>query len=433
MQADDNPPRGLKNRFDIFLEQAETLSEKCRAAQQHLLTTQWQEIGVSGPKILRKFTHTETSALLGISKTFLDKFIADNALNDCPSGAKTGNNRREFALADILKIRTMMYENSKDGKYRRWRDKSKGEQLLTIAVGNFKGGSGKTTTTLTLAQYMALQGYHVLVVDLDSQASATSTFGILPDDYYDHEYTIMPYLRGEKPLSGTVKTTHWPNIDIIPANLSLHEFEAASFSTWKSKGDSTLYSLLRDGLKDPVIQDTYDVVLIDCPPSLGNLTTNAMYAANGILITMPPRMFDFASTGQFLKMTHEVFTVYSQDLDYEAPDLYFAKMLLTNVMARKSATGQRQMTTWANMTFGEMVMAAVFPNSNATDVISNRKQTLYEIPLGNIEGVSRQTHKSAIESCNEIGEEFLSYLTSAWKEQHIGEPSQLTLDEVSNG
>jgi chromosome partitioning protein len=91
-----------------------------------------------------------------------------------------------------------------------------------VAVANFKDGVAKTTTAVLLARYLTLRGYRVLSVDLDSQASQTSLFGLQPDTDVEPEETLYPVFRGETDsLDKCIRPTYWPRLDIVSANLSL--------------------------------------------------------------------------------------------------------------------------------------------------------------------------------------------------------------------
>ena len=97
--------------------------------------------------------------------------------------------------------------------------------LQVVAVVNFKGGSGKTTTTAHLAQYLALTGHRVLAIDLDPQASLSSLHGFQPElDQTKSIYDAIRYDDEKVPLSQLIKPTNFPGLDIIPANLELQEY-----------------------------------------------------------------------------------------------------------------------------------------------------------------------------------------------------------------
>lgn len=147
--------------------------------------------------------------------------------------------------------------------------------MISVAVVNQKGGVGKTTTTLGLASACAAAGRRVLVVDLDPQANATAGLGVLAPDF-----TMADVLHSASAgsLAGAIVPTDWERVDAVAADLALAERES----------DTTLGSefALRESMAGPVLD--YDVVLIDCPPSIGRLTQNALIAATHALIVTEP-------------------------------------------------------------------------------------------------------------------------------------------------
>lgn len=179
---------------------------------------------------------------------------------------------------------------------------------ITTAVYNFKGGVGKTTTAVNIAQYAAIQGFKVLVIDMDSQASASALFGIIGDVDIDEDDTVLPYtLYSEhSSLDYAIKETHFDNLHIIPAtqHLSSSEFQAVSqISSGTSEEALEYFQRLKDGID--TVKHKYDFVFVDAPPSLGIIGLQTLLSVDNIVIPCPPRMLDFVSTRQFLEIATE--------------------------------------------------------------------------------------------------------------------------------
>ena len=143
----------------------------------------------------------------------------------------------------------------------------------TIAICNQKGGTGKTTTAVNLAAALALSGKRVLIVDIDPQGNATSGLGI---DKHALKHSIYHILVNNLAVEDIIRPTEIKNLSIIPSNLELTgaEIELVGFVARESRLKNSLIS----------IKDQFDFILIDCPPSLGLLTLNAMMAADSVLI-----------------------------------------------------------------------------------------------------------------------------------------------------
>ena len=145
--------------------------------------------------------------------------------------------------------------------------------VKVIAVANQKGGVGKTTTAVNLAACLAKEGRKVLLIDSDPQGNATSGLGF---DKRDVKKCIYDALINEVPMADTLKHTAYENLDVIPATIQLAGAEIELVSLMNREGR------LKNALER--IKHEYDYVIIDCPPSLGLLTINALTAASSVMI-----------------------------------------------------------------------------------------------------------------------------------------------------
>ena len=147
---------------------------------------------------------------------------------------------------------------------------------------NFKGGSGKTTTACHLAQHLALTGHRVLAIDLDPQASLSALQRHPTElDQNPSLYEALRYDDGKKRISEVIRSTNFPGLDIVPANLELqeYEYETPLAAVNRSSPDGRMFfTRITDALKE--VDDRYDVIVIDCPPQLGYLTVTALTASD---------------------------------------------------------------------------------------------------------------------------------------------------------
>jgi chromosome partitioning protein len=308
------------------------LAEACAKGRADLVGRGLDE---RGAKTLRRFSTWEiTRYLIPVAQAHFRRVLRQNP--DLPQGAtETEGGAKWFTLDEVLRLRAhFAAEGSKAKDYRPYRPE--GLPAKIVAVANFKGGVGKTSTAAHLAMSAALDGYRVLVVDLDSQGSMTSIFGGRIEDEWQTAFPLLgrhyaEYLRrenqarqgrGETPQNldetldealsvsagDLIQETHWPNIDLIGAQLDLYwaEFQ---IPVWRMQGRGwKLWDALGDRLEADGVLNDYDVVILDTPPALGYLTINALAAADILLVPLGASFLEFDSTGRFFDMLHATFS-----------------------------------------------------------------------------------------------------------------------------
>lgn len=248
-------------------------------------------------------------------------------------------------------------------------------QAITIAVANFKGGVSKTTTAMTLAQGLSLRGHKVLAIDLDPQGSLTTLFGILPQTEVAEDMTALPLLRGEHvAIDHAVRQTYWDGIDLVTAAPTLFAAEFAIPSQHGQPSRTNFWSVLSRGLIGA--RTSYDVIVIDTPPALSYLTINALMAADGIVVPVPPTALDFSSLVHFW----QIFADFRNNADFarDGGKAYaFVQVLLSRVDQSDVATpAVRQ---WIEAAYGEFLMSAEVPKSTVASAMAASFGTAYDI------------------------------------------------------
>jgi chromosome partitioning protein len=180
---------------------------------------------------------------------------------------------------------------------------SAGRAAWVVAVANQTGGVAKTTTVASLGAAFAERGERVLLVDLDAQACLTFSLGVDPDTV---ETSVNEVLAGRTPVADAVVTCA-DGVDLVPSVIELAGAEAQLLARPGRE------YVLRTAL-EPVL-DSYDVVVLDCSPSLGVLTLNALTAADGLLIPMPCEMLSHRGVGQLLDTVSDVQRILNPDLE----------------------------------------------------------------------------------------------------------------------
>ncbi|MEZ5784623.1 MAG: plasmid partitioning protein RepA [Rhizobiaceae bacterium] len=355
-------------------------------------------------KELRRFMAGEAAKLIGISDAYLRTLVLDGVI---PEAEKNSAGRRLYTLEQVHAIRDHLGRNKKD--YVRRRGENEHQQV--IAVTNFKGGSGKTTTSAHLAQYFALRGYRVLAIDLDPQASLSALFGLQPEFDLEPNETIYGAIRyddQQRPMTDIIRKTYFAGLDIVPGNLELQEFEhetPRALTEGRRSTDRMFFTRVAAALKS--VEAEYDVVILDCPPSLGYLTLSALCAATSVSVTIHPQMLDVASMSQFLHMTAGLFDVVEKAGGNAGYDWF--RYVLTRYEPNDSS--QSQVAGLLKSLFGDRVLTNAMVKSAAISDAGITKQTLYEVGRENFH---RQTYDRAMEALDAVNGEIEHLVRQSW-------------------
>jgi chromosome partitioning protein len=357
-------------------------------------------------KHLRRFTSGEVAKLVGINDGYLRQLSLEGR---GPQPDTSPSGRRSYTFDDIQSLRAYLDESGKGARrYRPYR--VAGEQLQVIGVVNFKGGSGKTTTAAHLAQHLTLQGYRVLAIDLDPQASLSALHGYQPEFDVEENGTLYGAIRyddARRELNEIIRQTYFSGLDIVPGNIELMEFEHETPKALAARqsGDPLFFARVARALA--TVQDRYDIVVIDCPPQLGFLTLSALCAATAILIPVHPQMLDVMSMCQFLIMTSDLLAVVAKaggNMNYD-----WMRYLVTRYEPGDGP--QAQMVGFMRSLFGDRMVTNMMLKSTAISDAGITKQTLYEVSRDQF---TRATYDRAMESLDSVNGEIQSLIQAAW-------------------
>lgn len=233
-----------------------------------------------------------------------------------------------------------------------------------LAVVNQKGGVGKTTTTVNLAAYLAERGKRVLIVDCDPQGNATSGLGF---DIHPPEKTTYDVLLNDTPLAEVVRPTGRKNLSICPANIELAGAMVELVNSISRE------NYLKNAMA--AIAGEYDFIFIDCPPSLGLLTVNALTAATGVLVPIQSEYYALEGVTQLM----ETLKLVRRHLN---PDLEIFGVVITMYDGRTQLSGQ--VAAEVQRVFGEKLFRTMIPRTvRLSEAPSHGK------PIGEYDGKSR--------------------------------------------
>ncbi|PEH40496.1 chromosome partitioning protein [Burkholderia gladioli] len=336
-----------------------------------------------------------------------------NAKGEYPTGSTSGNNRhREFTIADVQAF------VRRAGPYSSRPENGRG---IAIAVGNFKGGVGKTTLSVALAQGLTLRGHKVLLVDLDPQASSTTLMGYVPTAEIGEAQTVMPFIYGDEPnLDYSIVESYWPNLHLIPASPVL--FGADYYLPAKQSRDPNYeyWAVLEQAM--PRLREQYDVIVFDTPPSLAYLATNCFMSSDALVIPLPPETLDFVSSTAFFRQFADLFSGLRRNRDVEKR-FEFIKIFLSKVRPRVQSTSV--VSSWIQEAYPEMLGRAELFESDVVKKASTEFKTVYDLDPRDYEG-SMQLLNRTLDAFDDMIDEIQEQLEGIWS-------IQKTELEVSHG
>lgn len=397
----------------------------------------------SDEKVLRPFSIWEISQFMfDVPADTLRKKLADDP--SLPQGATEDDGRqRWFSLAEINELRRRL----------RFRGKSLLPQrpagrAMRVAVSNFKGGVGKTVVAQHLANASALDGYRVLVVDFDPQATLTHSMGLAEvrewntvwgimcrdlcreanriaeeyDDPADCPYPTADELPedvqsiGSQRVQDFIQNTSWSTIDIIPscANAAFVEFASAQYRSihkaWSFFGCIARYL-------DELPDDQYDLIIFDCPPAIGYQSLNAAFAADILYIPSGPGYWEYDSTTSYLGQLGDAleditngFERIAQDAGITLPKTFDDIRVLMTRFEASNSLHVAMMDAFKNV-FGADVCQNPIEMTRAVEQSGRFQMSVYE---QDYRQMTRDTWKRARQSFDNAYGEFKGVVLKAW-------------------
>lgn len=350
-------------------------------------------------KIAPTYTTGQLCNICGIDRGRMNYLIKTT---DLPSGKLAANGRsRSFTLAEV---RQWIIREA------RITPKPTDTPAEIIVVSNFKGGSTKTTTAMSLAQGLSLRGRKILTLDLDPQASLTELAGIYAERDVDEEHTVMPLIyKDEADLRYAVQDTYWDGISVIPAAPSLFSAEFVIPSHVNENPRFRFWEILGNGLKP--LREEFDYIIIDTAPSLSYLTINALMAANAMVMPLVPESLDFVSSIHFWNLFSDLAKTFSTMDSNKRFD--FISVLLSKVDYSQSSSAP-VVRSWVQRAYPDWVLPIEIPASSAASSEALEASTVYDIDTWEGSNKTLQRIRDPLDQlCKLVDDRFVAKWTGA--------------------
>jgi chromosome partitioning protein len=427
------------------------IAQACAQGREDLVR---RGLDATGGRQLRLFSTWEvTRYLIPVAPAHFRRVLRANPA--LPQGlSETEGGAKWFTLDEVLRLKAHFgQEGSKAKPYLPWRPAGLPAKILALA--NFKGGVGKTSTAAHLAMSAALDGYRVLVIDLDSQGSMTSIFGARVADEWG---TVFPLIarhygthlqaenrrraeRGEAPqpldevlgaalpvrAQDLIRTTHWPNIDLIGAQLNLYwaEFQ---IPVWRMAARGwKLWDALTDRLAEDGVLAAYDLVILDTPPALGYLTINGLAAADILLVPTGASFLEFDSTGRFFDMLHATFRSIEEGENLAAralgrPEMAFSWDAVQAIVTRYDGAQQAELAALMQAWLGRTLSPVRQEMTALIGQAGEQVQGLYEADYRDF---NRETYARGRETFDVTWATVKSLVQGAWRRDELAAAAAL--------
>ncbi len=441
-----NPDQALANLDTPFSSDGfAQIAAAARAGRDDLTKRGLSESSVRN---LRLFSTWEiTCYLIPIAQAHFRRVLKQHP--DLPQGqSETLGGAKWFTLDEVQTLRAHFGAvGSKAKEYQPYRPIGLSAKL--VAITNVKRGVGKTSTAAHLAMSAALDGYKVLVIDLDSQASMTSIFGGSVEDEWQ---TVFPLLarhyakhlqsdnqrrmdRGDNPIplddtltkalgstaQDLIQATHWPNIDLIGAQLNLSSAEF-QIPIWRMQGRGwKLWDALTDMLEESNVLDAYDIIFIDTPPVLGHLTITGLAAADILLVPTGASFHEFESTGRFFDLLHTTFQSIEDSENRAAralgrPEMGFQWDAVRAIVTRYDNSEQAEMAGLIQAYLGRALLPHRQDFTPLIGQVGEKVQGIYETDYRDF---NRETYARERETFDVTYADFKTLLLGMWRRDEL--------------
>ncbi|WP_076922800.1 ParA family protein [Pseudoalteromonas sp. SK20] len=394
----------------MSIEETSQAFEELGVGADNYISRRNQRLLSNHKKELRTFTRSEAIAYLDLDGRTLDKYALSAGIDP---------RRHEDAkwLIDIEEmyiIRSLLpSETRKEAPFQR----SKDQKLQVITVQNQKGGVGKTVSVATIGSCLATefhQEYRVGIIDMDGQATLSMYYAPESDslehlsagDLITKEFDLDEGETFKDAVSKSFLQTTIPNLRILPASQSDRALEGW-FHKKTFNGDlSSPYSLLNDVIKE--VEDEFDIILIDTPPSLGYATFNSYFAATSIVFPLTTTENDVDATCSYFSYIREVWQLL---LDAEHDGYDFMKIMLTN--HKDSATATELMSRLST-NFSQFLYSKEFKHSEAVRQSSALMSTVFDMSKSEYPK-TKSTFAAAQTNAYEVTSQLLRDIQKVWR------------------
>jgi chromosome partitioning protein len=360
-------------------------------------------------KRLRAFSTQEAALLLGVKHREIAAYAKTLK-------RRSADQRTRFTFKELQELRRALFDRFGHLHFLPWRRAEMKEELATVVFSNFKGGSAKTTSSVHFAQFMARRGYRVLLVDLDSQGSATAQFGIDPSTEVGPTNSFAAWTQArevgkEIAASSLCQPTYWPSIELVPAGAILAEAEE-SLSRRSANGrlESVLYF---DELKSflAAVGSRYDVAVIDTRPDVNMLMTVALHAATGLVVPARMTMTDLASTAEFFAHLASYLADFREAFG-NTMSARFTRLMVTAY--DPTDRSQEALVGLIRERFGQVVLPGEFLHSRIMGTAGFGKETLYEYEPS----TDRTAYNRVMSSANIVNQAIEREIHIQWGRDH---------------